>query len=252
MAATEEFLLAGDLLFRTYNPTTGLWAPSWEIAEVDKLELKTPADLIRRVSNGRETYGQSKGGISVPKATEFSITFAAASVEMLRMKLAGDTETINVGAGTLTDVVVTVVLDRWVEIGHVNLASAGLTVKNSAGTVTYDIGVDYEINYRFGMIKALSSGSIVAGDVKVTGTKNAISGTRILGAKRYRNILEFKLDGVNLANNKPVFLHGYRAAVSSDSAHDFMSKGLASVPLSGELEVPEGKTSPFILDFPEL
>lgn len=248
----EELLLAGNLLFRVYNPVTGQWSPSWEQAEVDKLEIKTASELVRRISNGRDTYGQSLGGIAVPKLTEFSIVFAAASIEMMRLKLAGETEAINVASATLTDKQVTVVLDKWVEIGNKNLAAGGLTVKNSAGSTTYVLGTDYEINYRLGMIKALSGGGISAGVVKVSGTANAISGTRINGAKRYRNVFEFQLDGINLSTQASVWLHGFQAAVSSDSAHDFMTKGLVTVPLSGELEIPPGKTTSFVLDYPEL
>lgn len=252
MAQTSELLLAGDLLFRTYDPVTATWATSWDIAEVDKLAIQTPADKIQRISNGRATYGQSRGGITVPKPTTFSLTFAAASIEMMRLKLAGTVEAINIASGTITEQSVTVVPGLWVEIGKENLAAAGLVVTNSAGTTTYVLNDHYEINYRFGLIKAIKGGPITAGPVKITATHNAVAGSRIRGAQQYRSVLELKLDGVNLNDGSPIYLRAWQAAVSSDSEHDFMVKGLATVPLSGELEIPLGRSEPFVIEYPEL
>lgn len=248
MNQQDELLLSGNIYFRVYNAGTGQWSTGWEKAEVDKLEIQTPSETVRRVSNGKGTYGQAVGGVTVAQPTTFNITFAAASIEMMRMKLAGEVEDIAIGAGSI-DATVPVVVGKWCDVGVRNIATAAFAVKNAAGTTTYVMGTDYEVNYLTGMILPLEGGAIVAGNVKVTGTHNAISGRRVKGAKRYRNVFEFKLDGENLTNEKPVFLHAYRAVATSDSAHDFFTKGLSTVPLSGELEVPDGKSEPFVLEY---
>jgi hypothetical protein len=248
MGETKALLFAGDLFIAFKDPATGLFSARQQL-ECDKLAIGTPSDIKEKISKGRDTYGQAFVSFGVPKPTEFELTLSELTREIFAMQLSGILETLTAASGTLTDVPVTVVLDQWVEIGHENLADTGITVKNTAGTVTYDEGVDYELNRRLGFLKALSTGEIVAGDVHVSGAKNAITGQQILGASNYNSTFKFDLDGINLVTRKDMILRVGQATVSSQNAYDFMGGELANVPLKGRLEIPAPGQPPFLLQY---
>ena len=248
MAETRALLFAGDLYLAFKNPATGVFSARQRL-ECDALSIATPSELKEKISKGRDTYGQAFVSFGVPQPTEFEITLSEMTREIFAMQLSGVIETLTAASGTLTDVVVTAVLDAWVEIGHENLADTGITVTNVAGTVTYVEGTDYELNRRLGFLKALSTGDIVAGDVHVSGDKDAIAGQRILGARNYNSVFKFDLDGINLVTKKTMILRAGQATVSSQDAWDFLGGELANVPLKGRLEIPAAGLPPFTLDY---
>lgn len=239
--------LAADVFYRFKNPTTGVFSNPVKI-ETEKLEINTPSELTEKLSKGRNTYNQAFVSHRVPQPTEFAITFSEQNREIFAMALAGVLETIDLDVVTLTDHEVTVVLDEWVPIGHRHINMTGLAVKNAGGTVTYDLGTDYEINPRLGLIKALSTGDIAAGVVEITGATLAKEGSRIIGARQYGHVLSFQADGRNQIDNKDAYIEAYQATVSADAARDFLSGEIDSLELTGRLEIPTGGNSPFVLE----
>lgn len=118
-----------------------------------------------------------------------------------------------------------------------------------SATITYDLSTDYEVNYRLGWVKALSTGAITdAQALKVDFTYAAISGTRILGATQSQIRAKFKLDGVNFADQLPVIVECFEGVVASDAAFDFLQNDFATVPLKGRLKTPAGMDAPFTID----
>ena len=247
-AETKALLFAGDLYVAIQNPSTGVFG-AYEKLEADKLEINTPSDEQNKTSKGRNTFGQSLVTHSVPKPTEFGLVLSETTHEIFAMQLSGVVEAINVAGGAFDDQAVTVVPDKWVDIGKGALVLAGLTVENTGGTTTYEIGDDYLINERLGMIKVLSTGAIPAGPVKVSGSAAAVTGNRIIGARNYNHTLKIKLDGINLVTKKDMILEAFQATVSSQAAYDFLGGKIAEVPLKGKLEIPPGGDRPFQLDY---
>lgn len=239
--------LAADVYYRFKDPVTGVFSNPIKI-ETEKLEINTPSELTEKLSKGRDTYNQAFVSHRVPQPTEFAITFSEQSREVFAMALAGTLETINEASATLTDHEVTVVLDEWVEVGHRHLNPTGLTVTNAGGTTTYVEGTDYQINPRLGLIKALSTGSIAAGVVEISGTTLAKTGSRIIGARQYGHVLSFKADGRNQIDNKDTYIEAYQATVSADAARDFLSGEIDSLELTGRLEIPAGGNTPFVME----
>lgn len=245
---TNGLLFAGDLLISVRNPATGLFG-GYSRLQADKFEVKTPSEMMQKVSKARATFGQAWLTYFSGKPSEFALTLDELSQETLALQLAGEVSPLTQSAGALTAIDVTVVPGKWVDIGYENLDLATLVVTNPAATTTYVKDVDYEVNPRTGMIYVPVGGAIPAGPVKFTAAKNAFTGSVIGGAKQFSTTLRLKLDGINLITRQNMLLAAQQATVSAQDAYDFLSGKLASVPLKGLLEVAAGYDSPFQLKY---
>lgn len=247
--SARGFLGAGDLYSRIYNPLTGQfdqWAGPFEAS---KFEIKPNADLKEMTSRGRATYGQVIESVPLPKPADLSVTFSEVNKDSIAMALFGTATALNQGSGTITDEVVTAVLGKWIQLSKGNLATAGLTVKNSAGSTTYVLGTDYNINYRLGMVQAIAGGAILeSASLKVTATYNAISGTSISGGTQNQVRAQFKLDGINFADQLPVVVEVWEAVLTPEGAFDFLKNDFGEIALKGRLKTPAGKSEPFKVD----
>lgn len=248
MSAARGFLGAGDLYISRYNPTTGLFDAFVGPVETTKFEITPKVELKEMVSKGRSTYGQVIESVPVPQPFEFQVDFAEVSGDTLVSAFLGTKTAINTAAGTLTAVTVNSKLGAWVELGAMNIVGAGLLVKDSAGTITYEINKDYEINFRLGMIRTTKGGAIADGAaLKVTATFNAITGTQIAGGTNSQIRAKFRFDGKNFADGLPCIVDVHEAVIAADSAFDFLADDFASVSLPGRLKTPVGKTEPFTI-----
>ena len=244
--SARGFLGAGDLYARVYNPTTGQYDQWTGPFESTKFEIKPNSELKEMSSRGRSTYGQVIESVPLPKPADLSVTFAEVNKESIAMALFGTASVVNQGSGSITDEVVTAALGKWVQLAHGNVATAGFVVTNSAATVTYVLGTDYEVNYRIGLVRAIPGGAIAdAASLKVDYAYNAISGTAIAGGTQTQVRAQFKLDGVNFADQLPVIVDVWEAVLTPDSAFDFLQNDFAEIALKGRLKTPAGKTEPF-------
>lgn len=245
--AARGFLGAGDLYIARYNAATAAFDDFKGPYEATKFEIKPNVDRKEMSSRGRTTYGQVIESVSLPQPADFTLEMPEVNRETLTIALLGSDATTSQTAGTITAQAVTVTSkDTWLDLGKQNIAVAGFIVKNSAGTITYVKGVDYEVNYRMGWLRILPGSVIAASDVvKVDAAYGAVSGTLIKGATTSSIRAKFRLDGVNFADNLPVIVDVWEAVIAADSAFDFLSSDFASVSLPGRLKTPTGKTEPF-------
>jgi hypothetical protein len=247
--SSRGFLGAGDLYARVYNPATGQfdqWAGPFESS---KFEIKPNSDLKEMTSRGRSTYGQVIESVPLPKPADLSVTFAEVNKESISMALFGTSSVINQGSGTVTDEVITAVKGKHIQLAHSNIGASGFVVTNNAATVTYVIDVDYTVNYRLGLVHILTTGTIVdAAALKVDYVYNAITGTKVAGGTQTQVRAQFKLDGVNFADQLPVIVDVWEAVLTPDSAFDFLQNDFAEIALKGRLKTPAGKTEPFTVE----
>ena len=244
--SSRGFLGAGDLYARIYNTSTGQYDQWTGPYEATKFEIKPNSDLKEMVSRGRATYGQVIESVPLPKPSDLSVTFGEVNRESLAMALFGTNATLAQGSGTITDEAVTAALGKWIDLAHCNIATAGFVVTNSAQTVTYVLNTDYEVNYRLGMIRAKTGGAIAdAASLKVDYTYNAISGTTVSGGTQTQVRAQFRLDGINFADQLPVVVNAWEAVLTPDSAFDFLQDNFAEIALKGRLKTPAGKSEPF-------
>ena len=244
--ASRGFLGAGDLYARVYNPVTASFDQWTGPYEVTKFEIKPNSDLKEMTSRGRTTYGQVIESVPLPKPADFSVTFAEVNKESIAMALFGTNSTLAQGSGSVTDEDVVAAKGMWVQLSKHNIAEAGFVVTNAAATVTYVLGTDYNVNYRLGMLQILSGGAIAdAAALKVDFTYNAISGTTVSGATQTQVRAQFRLDGINFADQLPVIVDVWEGVLTPDSAFDFLQDNFAEVALKGRLKTPTGKSEPF-------
>lgn len=248
----QAFLGEGDLLMDVFDPDTGTWWNAWqEAGEASEFAIQPKSDTKTAESRGRGRRGQVIASVSLAKPTEISITLGSANIETLRSAFMGKIVDINQASGTLTAQAVTAKVGKWVELGVRNLAATGLSVTNSDATTTYDLGTDFEINYRLGMIRALAAGDIAdAASIKVTASYNAVDGSAIRGGTRTQIRTRLKLDGINLVDGSDAECEVYEAVLTTESAFDFLSENFADVKLKGTLVTPPDKTEPFIVRLP--
>lgn len=248
MTAARGFLGAGDLYIARYNSATGLFDDFTGPLETTKFEITPKVELKEMVSKGRSSYGQVIESVTIPQPFEFTVDFAEVSGDTLVAALLGTKTQINIGSGTMTAIDVVIKKGAWVEIGHMNIATAGFLVKNSGGVTTYVLGTDYEINYRLGMLKILATSAIVDGvTLEVSGTYGAVTGTQIAGGTEAQIRAKFRFDGKNFADGLPCIVDVYEAVIAANSAFDFLAGDFASVSLPGRLKTPVGKTEPFVV-----
>ena len=245
---TNGLLFAGDLLIAVRNPTTGIFG-GFERLAADKFEIKQPADELNKISKGRDSFGQAWLTQFVGKPAEFSITLDEVSRTALAMQLSGEVSEINQTAAALANISVAVIPGKWTEIGYENLDLSALTVTSADGLTPYAKDTDYEVNPRTGMIYVPVGGPIAAGNVKLSASKKAFTGTAIAGGKQVSTDLRIKLDGINLVTRQNMLLTAELATVSAQDAFDFLGGKLASVPLKGKLRIAAGQTAPFILKY---
>ncbi|MCB1890368.1 MAG: hypothetical protein KDH20_22370 [Rhodocyclaceae bacterium] len=248
--AARGFLGGGDLYINRYDPDTGLKVGRRGPFEVGRFEVKPNAELKEMVSKGRSTYGQVIESVPIQQPSDFTVVMSEVDKEGLTLALMGEQAAINQGAGTMTDEVLVAAHDKWVSLANRNIVAAGLTVQDVTDVTTYVLGTDYEINYRLGMIRALSTGAIGDGDtLHVDGSYNAETGTRISGSTQPQLRAEFVLDGINFADSRPVIVTVHEGVLTPDQAFDFLADDFGNITLSGRLKTPTGFTEPYTVDW---
>ena len=245
--AARGFVGAGDLYISRYNPATAAFEGFKGPFEATKFEIKPSADVKELTSKGRSTYGQVLETVALAKPAEFSLEMPEVNKESLSLALMGTPTSMAQSSGTWADsAVVVTAKDVWLDLGKKDVAEAGFVVTNSAGTTTYMLGTDYEVNYKMGWLRVKPASTIAASEtLKIDGSYAAVSGTKIDGATQAQVRMQLRLHGVNMADGLPVLVDVWEAVVSADAAFDFLADDFARLALPGRLKTPVGRTSPF-------
>jgi len=244
-----QFFLAGDVyldIFDANYQPTGLIGPM----NGELLSMQPQSNRIDQLSKMRDTYGQVRNSVLIPQPSEIKLSLRDVPGEVLAAAFMGDVSTLSEGAATVTDEPVTARLGKWISLPNRNLDSGSVAVTDSTGGTTYNEGTDYEINYRSGLIRALSGGSITDGQsLLVDYSSSAVSGERVSTMTVSQMKARILVDGVNMADgNRQVHAEIYRATLAPDQALDLLAEQHAVVSFTGTMETPAGKTSPAHID----
>lgn len=243
-----QILLAGDVYISRLdgagNPL-GLIGP----LNTDQLQIKQEVEEKVQTSQMRDTFGQTRASVNLPKPAVVSIGFQDQPSELLAMALLGDTSALSESAATVTDEPVTAVLGKWVKLPNRNITAASVVVTDTVPNPAFTEGTDYEINYRLGMIRALAGGAITDGmSLLVDYDSGAVAGTRIAGGSESQISARILLDGKNLVNGQSVHLEIHQSTLRPDGDIDLNSSEFITTTLTGNMITPAGKSSPFVLD----
>lgn len=240
-------ICAGDVYFNRLDVAgtpTGLTL----LGNTTQFAIQESTDQKLRTSKGRSTYGQALDAVYVKKPSEITIAADEMDAANLALGLLGTVSALSQTAATVASESVTpAVLDVFVPLANGNVSA--VVVTDTAGATSYTEGTDYLVNASVGMIKPLSTGTIVAAaELKVSYTAGVISGSSIGGGSQPTVKGGLILDGVNLANQKPIIIRVDQAVLTPNKAIDFLASDFAGLDLKGILQTLAGKTSPYTVE----
>ncbi|WP_457571311.1 phage tail tube protein [Desulfovulcanus sp.] len=209
---------------------------------------ETEADTKERISKQRDTYGSALDSVILPKPAKISLEIDEIDVDNMALALRGLVEVIDVPAGSVADVEMKVSeVDVWLELGHRNLSN--LVLKDAAGNSLTELE-DYVVNTRLGMVKFLSSGSVIKGTtVTKTYDYGQTTGKRVKGGRVTEIECALLLDGANITTGKDCTVRVFKCKLRPSSEVDFLLSDFQSLTLEGTLVVPEGQTEAYQVDY---
>lgn len=240
-------LLAGDVYFNRRNDA-GVLQGSVYLFDAKKFGITQPVTAKTRESRGRNSYGQFKDAVYLGGGAQVSIEGDEVTSNVLAMAVMGDLISITQAAGTVTEAVVGLKQNAFIQLPHRNLIEGSVVLTNSAGTTTYVNGTDYVYLPHLGWIMAKSTGAAAA-DNKLSYGYGVSNGDRIRGGNSASVRGELVLDGINLANRRPLILTAWDANLAPAGEIDFASTEYIKAALQGLLNTPAGKTEPYQIDY---
>lgn len=247
--AARAFLGAGGVQFSII--AGGIAQGYGALRETSKFEIKPDSEIKTVTSKSKTTYGQSLASVGIAKETTLSIDLREADYENLKLAFMGtDGVGINQAAATVTDEVVIMKIGIFSQLANRNLASVGFVLTDTAATTTYVRGVDYEVIYLTGLVRALEGGAITnLQSCKVDYTAVAMTSKKIMGSTKTGVRVSVLFTGKNLVDDANVLCTCHEVFLTPQNAFDLLADDFGTITVSGSLSVPLGKDSPYELDF---
>lgn len=204
---------------------------------------KPDSQREEQTATGKTNYGQVLASVTLPKPMTAKISFNQLDQALFAAAFFGTNSVLTQAADPLVDHPVTTIEDRWVEIGKLKISN--VVVENTAGSVTYVAGTDYEVNLTMGMIKAIKGGAIATGgDVHVSCSCAAITGTRMKAMTKSNVRIRVKIDGQNYADGREFIGDVYQMRLSPTTDFSLVGSGFVEASFEGSLETPVGYNEP--------
>lgn len=213
-----------------------------------EMSIKADSEAEELVGFGRDNYGQViESDVSI-KPHQVTFVFNQLDAELFAMAFSGVSLGLSQSAESLTDEEITLFEDRWVECGKRMISETAL--KSEDGTTTYELGKDYEVNTRLGLIRAVPGGEVSDGSVcKFSCTCAAVSGSRITGATKANVLARIVVDGRERSTGRDFIFDGKLVRLASSTELSIISDKFVEASFSGSLQTPQNDNSPYTLDF---
>ena len=243
MSNARAVLGAGLVSLDLWDPDAQVWSGFEAPVDADKFEIKPNFEEKVSVSKSHLDYGQARASVVLPSPTEITIEIAAANAKAFAMQFQGAVAAMNQAAATVTDEAIASAKVGENKLVNRNIVAAGFVVENTAGTTTYVMGTDYEVNYALGILIVKSGGAIVpASGLKVSYSALAVSATRILGGRNPQVRCRARFVGKNMVDGSALEADVHEAVLSASNAFDFLATDFVATQLSGKIVTPPGKT----------
>ena len=218
---------------------------------VSRLELTPPQpESVNRTSFERDTYGQVLDSVNLPgEGPRIAMDFDSLPSSLLADALAGTVTDFTNTVQTVTGEPMTLINGLWLKLPNSHVDTSTIVVTTDAGATELVKDTDYKVESATGLIRALNDTAAVAVNVDYDTLEN--SGNRVLGATEISKRRQIIMDGQNLVTGKPASVTVWSAAFSATQALDLMSREFITGTLEGTMVTPEGKTSPYEIDFVE-
>lgn len=217
-----------------------------------KLELSSIVqEQERLISNMEGSWGEALASVSKPTDPgTISMEFNSMPKELLSLVIGADVTSLTQTNDTITDEVITTVLDVWVPLANKFLDSTVPLVLETDGTPDVAIATSkYEVDYDAGLIRAIHADAVGVGKL-VTYKKLAVTAGESYAAGKAKSayIMLYGTAVEKITGNKGL-LTVRKAAISPSSAYDWVKGGFASGTLNGDLVTPTGYSSPYLFEY---
>lgn len=238
------FLMTGDAYIKRINADGSDGGYVQVGASEATIEEKTT--IKERKGAGKTNMGQILSTAAIKEPATFAITLTEASDDVVAMALLGTKGDASQGAGSASDEAVTAKLGGFVRLAKGKITGGTVVVTNSAGTVTYDEGTDYDINHTVGMIMAKPGGAI-ADDaaLKVNYDYEAWTGTVITGSTQPTIRVAILLDGRNHDTGEDGILEVDEVTITPEGGMNFIKTDFGEVKFKGSMKTLAGKDGPY-------
>ena len=168
----------GRVFFNPINTATDEYLGELYMGNCPSLGLSIETEKAEHYSSETGLREKDASVVLEVKRTG-SLTCDNMSGTNVALFLSGSTGTITQAGASVTDEVIDVIPGRYYQLGLGVSTPVGarkvsaVVVTNSAGTTTYVAGTDYLLDADRGRLQILTTGTIVAGDIKVDYTKAA-------------------------------------------------------------------------------
>ena len=243
MSTARAVLGAGLVSLDLWDPDAQVWSGFDAPVDADKFEIKPNFEEKTSTSKSHLDYGQARASVILPAPTEITIEIAAANAKAFAMQFQGAILALNQGAATVVDENIAAAVIGENKLANRNINAAGFVVTNSAATVTYVLGTDYDVNYAQGILIVKAGGAISAGAaLKVDYAAAAVTGSRILGGRNPQVRCRARFVGKNMVDGSALEVDVHEAVLGASNAFDFLASDFVAIQLSGKIVTPVGKT----------
>lgn len=217
------------------------------ISKLETTPIKQEND--RLISNIYGSFGEALASVPKPTASAtLSMEFSSMPKDLLALVIGADQAALTQSSGTVTDEVITTVLNIWVPLANQFLDPATPLVLETSPSAVID-ATKYTVDYTCGLIMATHSDAVGVGKL-ATYVKLALTDSETYKAGKaksaYLKLIGTAYEGVS---GKKGLLIVHKASVSNSAAYDWVKGGYAVGTLSGDMLTPSGEDSPYVFKY---
>lgn len=201
-----------------------------------------------RKSKMIDNFGQNLDTVNIPGGPTLTISVDDIDADTVGMQFRGDVDTLNLPAITAQESTLTVTPGLWFPLAAAGYTVTAVGVKDAAGVTSFEEGADYTLDAAGAMIYIVPTGTIVAGDIKVTLSAVAVQGKRISPATKSALRVSVRGRMKNLATGKFVIVNVPDASVAPGEDVDFLSGNFVVNKMTGPIRTAPGQ-APYTVDF---
>lgn len=238
--ANNGLLLAGRALWNQRDDSGNLTGYR-EFGNTVKCGIKQDGgSKAKRLSTGEDNWGQTLDTANRPGSAMLSLESDEFSRDAIVLAFLGSDAVVTVTGAAVADAAVTLIKDRWVRLAHRNIS-----LSPAPAIEALVLGTDYVIDYRDGLIMALTSGAV--GSKSIDYTHGGVSGFAVDGFVRTQISGQLLLIGKNIANNHRIELEIPNCVLTPTGDEiDFMSqKEFLKLSFGGDMLPASGYSGPF-------
>lgn len=209
-----------------------------------KIELTSPTqEKDELLSNLTSNFGSAIDSQLKPtEAAKVAMEFSTFTPSMLATVLGADVSEQTQTTASVTDEVVTTVLDVWVPLANGHISTTGFSLKTSSdAAVSASL---YEVDYVLGMIKATAAGAVGTG-MKASYSKADRTWEEYAAGQAKSVYVHLVGQATDKVSGKVGRLDVWKASVAPSGAVDPVAGGYFTGSLEGSMIAPAGRASPW-------